>query len=86
MRLAPGTEVLVLFGSEDTYGPTTQRLFARYPDARRVVLKGTGHLPWLQSPETFREELCAFFGCRSLGQSGGGAPLHARVRGTLGAW
>lgn len=38
---------LVLFGSSDIYGPTTETLFARYPGARRVVLEDTGQLPWL---------------------------------------
>jgi pimeloyl-ACP methyl ester carboxylesterase len=33
------------------------------PGARHVVLENAGHLPWLQSPDTFRDELCAFFGC-----------------------
>jgi proline iminopeptidase len=58
-----GTRISILFGSEDIYGATAERLFARYPEARHVVLKNTGHLPWLQNPEAFRSELCAFFGC-----------------------
>ena len=58
-----GTRILILFGSDDIYGATAQRLLARYPEARHVVLKNTGHLPWLQNPEAFRSELCAFFGC-----------------------
>jgi proline iminopeptidase len=58
-----GTRILILFGSDDIYGATAERLFARYPEARHVVLKNTGHLPWLQNPEAFRSELCAFFGC-----------------------
>jgi len=53
----------MLFGSKDIYGPTVETLFARYPDAGHVVLENAGHLPWLQSPDTFRDELCAFFGC-----------------------
>jgi pimeloyl-ACP methyl ester carboxylesterase len=55
--------VLVLFGSKDIYGSTAETLFARYPDAWHAVLDKAGHLPWLQSHEAFREELCAFFGC-----------------------
>jgi hypothetical protein len=60
---ASGMQILILFGSEDIYGATAERLFERYPEARHVVLKNTGHLPWMQSPEAFRSELCAFFGC-----------------------
>ena len=63
MGLASDTKVLVLFGSKDIYGPTVETLFARYPDAGHVVLENAGHLPWLRSPDTFRDELCAFFGC-----------------------
>jgi proline iminopeptidase len=57
------TQILILFGSDDIYGATAERLFARYPDARHVVLENTGYLPWLQNPEAFRSELCAFFDC-----------------------
>ena len=65
IELAPGTRVLVLFGNrdKDIYGPTVERLFARYPNAKHVVLEDSAHLPWLQSSEAFRAELCAFFGC-----------------------
>ena len=64
IELDPGTQVCVLFGSEDIYGSTVERLFARYPNAKHVVLEDAGHIPWLQSPEAFRAELCAFFDCR----------------------
>jgi proline iminopeptidase len=63
IALPSGTQILILFGSDDIYGATAQRLFARYPDARHVVLKNSGHLPWVQNPEAFCSELCAFFGC-----------------------
>jgi proline iminopeptidase len=61
--LDPSTRVLVLFGKRDIYGPTVEKFFARYPEARHVVLEDAGHLPWIQSPEAFRAELCVFFGC-----------------------
>ena len=64
IELDPGTQVCVLFGSEDIYGSTVERLFARYPNAKHVVLGDAGHIPWLQIPEAFRAELCAFFDCR----------------------
>lgn len=65
IELDPDTQVLVLFGGEnkDIYGPTAERLFARYPNAKHVVMEDAAHLPWLQSPEAFRVELCTFFGC-----------------------
>ena len=63
IALTHGTQALVLFGSQDIYGPTVDRLFARYPDVRHGVLEEAGYLPWLQSPDAFRDELCAFFGC-----------------------
>ena len=37
--------------------------FMEAPGARHVVLENAGHLPWLQSPEAFRDELCSYFGC-----------------------
>ena len=63
IALPHGTQVLVLFGSQDINGPTVDRLFARYPSVRHVVLEDEGYLPWLQSPDAFRAELCAFFDC-----------------------
>ena len=53
--------VLVLFGEDDIYGETTQILFDRFPDGQHVVLKGCGHIPWLQAPEAFQSDLFAFF-------------------------
>jgi pimeloyl-ACP methyl ester carboxylesterase len=63
IALAHGTQVLVLFASQDIYGPTADKLFACYPDVRQVVLEEAGYLPWLQSPDAFRGELYAFFDC-----------------------
>ncbi len=63
INLDPDTKVLILFSETDIYGHTTERLFSRYPRARHVVLEKSGHLPWLQNPGQFREEICAFFGC-----------------------
>lgn len=57
----PGMEVVVVFGEHDIYGPTTADLFARYPRGRHVVLADCGHVPWLQNPQAFRDELCGFF-------------------------
>jgi len=54
---------VVLFGGEDIYGATAEILFARFPDAKHVVLQDTGHLPWIQNPQAFRTELCECFGC-----------------------
>jgi hypothetical protein len=39
------------------------RGYSRYPDVRHVVLEEAEYLPWLQSPDAFRAELCAFFDC-----------------------
>ena len=63
IALAHGTQVLVLFTSQDVYGPTVDKLFACYPDVRLVVLEEAGYLPWLQSPDAFCGELYAFFDC-----------------------
>ena len=63
IELDTSTRVLVLFGKSDIYGSTVEQLFARYPGTTHVVSEEAGHLPWVQSPEAFRTELCAIFGC-----------------------
>jgi proline iminopeptidase len=63
MNLDPDTRVQVLFGDDDIYGPTIERLFSRFPEAKHMILEKSGHLPWLQNPRRFREEICMFFGC-----------------------
>lgn len=70
----PGTdrEVVILFGEHDIYGSTAEPLFDRFPSARRVVLPDCGHVPWLQSPDAFRDELCSFFDRRQPSGRGPG--------------
>jgi hypothetical protein len=63
IALAHGTQVLVLFASQDVYGPTVGKLFACYPDVSQVMLEEAGSLPWPQSPDAFCAELYAFFDC-----------------------
>jgi len=65
-------EVVILFGEYDIYGSTAAPLFDRYPGARRVVLPDCGHVPWLQSPDAFRDELCSFFDRRQPSGRGPG--------------
>ena len=57
----PGAPVLVLFGERDIYGDTTERLFKRFPEAKHIVLKNTGHLPWLEAPAEYAEILNDFY-------------------------
>jgi len=45
------------------WGDQRTRFFARYPNARHAVLENAGHIAWLQGPDAFRAELCAFFDC-----------------------
>jgi pimeloyl-ACP methyl ester carboxylesterase len=60
--------VLIMFGETDIYGRTRERLIARYPHARVVIIPGAGHIPWLQNRETFVAEISAFF---AVGQTAG---------------
>jgi proline iminopeptidase len=53
--------VLIIFGESDIYGQTTERLAARYPGARVVVIPRAGHVPWLQNRAAFADILCEFF-------------------------
>lgn len=51
IALAPGTQVLVLFGSQDIYGPTVERLFARYPGRQARGAGGRGILTVASDPQ-----------------------------------
>jgi pimeloyl-ACP methyl ester carboxylesterase len=53
--------VLIIFGESDIYGRTTERLVARYPNARVVIIPGAGHVPWLQNRTAFVSALVPFF-------------------------
>jgi pimeloyl-ACP methyl ester carboxylesterase len=52
--------VLILLGEHDIYGQTTERLVARYRDARLVVIPSAGHVPWRQNRATFSEVVVTF--------------------------
>jgi proline iminopeptidase len=58
LDLAP---VLIIFGESDIYGRTTERLVARYPGARVMIIPRAGHLPWLQSRTAFVDVIAEFF-------------------------
>jgi proline iminopeptidase len=53
--------VLIIFGENDIYGRTTERLIARYPDARVVFIPRAGHVPWLQNRAAFVDAVDTFF-------------------------
>ena len=53
--------VLILFGAQDIYGDGAQVVFSRFPQARHVLLEGSGHLPWLQAPHSFEQALRSFY-------------------------
>ncbi len=53
--------VLILFGENDIYGRTTERLIARYPTASVVFIPDAGHVPWLQNRPAFVEAIGSFF-------------------------
>jgi proline iminopeptidase len=53
--------VLIIYGEDDIYGRTTERLIARYPNARVVVIPRAGHVPWLQNRAAFVSAIGTFF-------------------------
>ncbi|MGY1696081.1 alpha/beta fold hydrolase [Geodermatophilus sp. SYSU D00814] len=53
--------VLVVYGADDVYGPSTDAVRRRLPGARHQVLDGCGHLPWLQAPDRFLPLLDDFY-------------------------
>jgi pimeloyl-ACP methyl ester carboxylesterase len=53
--------VLVIFGENDIYGRTTERLVARYPNAKVVIIPRAGHVPWLQNRAAFVDAISTVF-------------------------
>jgi proline iminopeptidase len=45
--------VLVVYGDDDIYGASTEKVVQRFPRARKVSLRNCGHIPWLQNPSSF---------------------------------
>jgi proline iminopeptidase len=53
--------VLVLHGADDPRPPRlAERLAATLPNARLVIMRGAGHLPWIERPDAVRESIGAF--------------------------
>ena len=53
--------VLVVYGDDDSYGPSTDLVASRFPSAPHVVLEQCGHLPWIQDAEAFAALLSRFY-------------------------
>jgi pimeloyl-ACP methyl ester carboxylesterase len=52
---------LVITGELDPWGAgAATELESGLPDAHVVVLPGVGHMPWIEDPERFRQEVLAF--------------------------
>lgn len=60
--------VMHVFGSEDALVPVaTVELFAEsYPDHKRSIMMGCGHIPFLSSPQEFIETVVDFVNSRQL--------------------
>jgi pimeloyl-ACP methyl ester carboxylesterase len=63
---------LVVWGEEDMLLPVrdAEEYERQIPDARRIVLKDTGHVPMIERPRTFNDHLIEFLGEPRRGQSG----------------
>lgn len=57
----PSVSVIIVFGENDICGRTTERLVARYPNARVVIIPRAGHVPWLQNRAVFVDAISTFF-------------------------
>jgi len=55
--------VLVVYGDDDIYGPSTTHVRSRFPMAQQAILGHCGHLPWIQAPEAFASLLREFYIC-----------------------
>jgi len=51
----------VMFGEDDIYGKHTQLVVKRYPNATVELWPQCGHLPWLDAPARFENELRSFY-------------------------
>jgi len=60
LRGVASIPVLIIFGEDDIYGQSTERLVARYPGASVVIISRSGHLPWLQNREIFADTVISF--------------------------
>jgi proline iminopeptidase len=61
LRGLPSIPMLIIFGQSDIYGRTTERLVARYPNARLVTISDAGHIPWIQNRSAFVAAVVSFF-------------------------
>jgi proline iminopeptidase len=53
---------IVMFGENDIYGKHTQLVVDRYPYATVEFWQECGHLPWLDAPARFENQLKSFYG------------------------
>ena len=51
----------VMFGENDIYGEHTQLVVDRYPNATVELWPACGHLPWLDAPARFENQLTSFY-------------------------
>lgn len=51
----------VMYGENDIYGNHTQLVVKRYPNATVELWPDCGHLPWLDAPARFENQLKSFF-------------------------
>ncbi len=73
--------VLVVHGAEDPHPLwATDSLVGALPDVRRIVLDGSGHLPFVERPADFATAVEPFLG--SLNDRAPDRPSPARVTGT----
>jgi proline iminopeptidase len=54
--------VLVAYGAYDIYAGSSRSTSARWPSARQVLMRNSGHLPWIQDREAFAGLLREFYG------------------------
>lgn len=54
--------LLVVYGDQDIYGPSTAKLRDRYPAATYQEIQKCGHIPWVHQPAAFRQILKDFYG------------------------
>ena len=54
--------LMIIYGESDIYEDKYDSIYYRYSQSQNIILKDSGHLPWLQSDKEFYNILENFYG------------------------
>ncbi|WP_082893520.1 alpha/beta fold hydrolase [Rufibacter ruber] len=53
----PGFQITIIYGDQDIYNASKNFVLNRYPTAKTVTIKNSGHIPWLHNPSAYKAAL-----------------------------